>query len=232
MAFGRGNAREEAPVPVVEWAGVWQFTLGTVERPVTKSRPRAVRGPRAIRVPRGAGRSQVFAPCAYVGPGAPAAPPSAMELCLYEDAEFRRLLCYLLEEDGQDGERRFQVCDGQGQSIGTIRRVPPTGKLFKHTWRINQPGHPEIAGRNQWSGHHVKRLAKRAADNIVPEVLNAVTGMGVDDTYGNASAKSRTLEWVSDGDVVMVSESIKLLTIKKDWLDRRLAFAFGVLGDR
>ncbi|MCT9094046.1 hypothetical protein N4G70_35105 [Streptomyces sp. ASQP_92] len=225
-------------MPTVEWAGVWQFTLGTVERPATKYRPRAVRGPRAIRVPRGAGRSQVFAPCAYVAPSAPPAPSSATVLCLYEDADAQRLLCCLVAEDGQEGqdgqegERRFHVSDGQGKPIGTIRRVPPSGKLFKHTWRISQPGHPEIAGRNQWSGHHVKRLAKRAAGNIVPEVLNAVTGMGVDETYGKASPKSRTLEWVSDGDVVMVSESIKLITIKKDWLDRRLAFAFAVLGDR
>ncbi|MFE4858959.1 hypothetical protein [Streptomyces sp. NPDC056670] len=154
-----------------------------------------------------------------------------MERCLYEDQEATRLLCYLVAEDGEAGERHFEVSDAEGGSIGTIRRVPPSGRLFKHTWRISQPGHPEIVGRNQWSGHHVKRLAKRAADNIVPELLNAVTGMGPDDSYGNPVRKSRTLEWVSDGDVVMVSESTKLLTIKKDWLDRRLAFAFAFLGD-
>lgn len=231
MAFGKGRAREEAPVPSAEWARVWEFTLGTVERPAGKGRPRPVRGPRAIRVPKAAGNAKVFAPCAYVAPVAPPVPPSAMEPCLFEDSDATRVLCYLVaEEERSDGQCCFQVFDGRGQRIGAIRRVPPSGKFFKHTWRIEQPGHPEIIGRNQWSGHHVKRLVKRAADHVVPEVLNAVTGMGVDDTH-NDLRKSRTLDWVSEGDLVMVSQGIASLAIKKDWLDRRLAFAFAVLGD-
>lgn len=232
MAFGKGGAREEAPVSAVEWAGVREFTIGTVERPVTKNRARPVRGPRAIRVSKGAGNSEVFAPCAYVAAVAPPAPPSAMEPCLYEDPEAQQLLCYLVAEGDEGSERRIKVFDGHGEGIGAIRRIPPSSKLFKHTWRIEQPGHPEIVGRNQWSGFNAKRIAQRAADNVVPEVLNAVTGMGPDDTHSSPVRKSRTLEWVSDGELVMISQSIKLLTIKADWLDRRLAFAFSVLGDR
>lgn len=230
MAFGRSGARDEA-VPAVEWAGVREFTVGTVERPATKQRARPVRGPRAIRVPKGAGNSKVFAPCAYVAAVAPPAPQSAIEPCLYEDPEAQRLLCYLIADGDEDGERRIQVFDGLGEEIGTIRRVPPSSKPFKHTWRIEQPGHPEIVGRNQWSGFNAKRLAQRAADNVVPEVLNAVTGMGPDDTHNSPVRKSRTLEWVADGELVMTSQSIKLLTLKADWLDRRLAFAFAVVGD-
>ena len=230
MAFGMSGARDEA-VPAVEWAGVREFTVGTVERPATKQRARPVRGPRAIRVPKGAGNSKVFAPCAYVAAVAPPVPQSAMEPCLYEDPDAQRLLCYLVAEGGEGGERRIQVFDGLGEEIGVIRRVPPSSKPFKHTWRIEQPGHPEIVGRNQWSGFNAKRLAQRAADNVVPEVLNAVTGMGPDDTHNSPVRKSRTLEWVADGELVMTSQSIKLLTIKADWLDRRLAFAFAVVGD-
>jgi hypothetical protein len=155
-----------------------------------------------------------------------------MEPCLYEDPEAQQLLCYLVAEGDEGSERRIKVFDGHGEGIGAIRRIPPSSKLFKHTWRIEQPGHPEIVGRNQWSGFNAKRIAQRAADNVVPEVLNAVTGMGPDDTHSSPVRKSRTLEWVSDGELVMISQSIKLLTIKADWLDRRLAFAFSVLGDR
>ncbi|GHC44892.1 hypothetical protein GCM10010349_07050 [Streptomyces flavofungini] len=42
---------------------------------------------------------------------------------------------------------------------------------------------------------------------------------------------SRTLEWWSGGELVMVSQSITALTVKANWLDRRLAFAYAVLGD-
>jgi len=231
VAFGKGGAREEAPVPAVGWAGVREFTIGTVERPVTENRARRVRGPWAIRVPMGEGDEKVFAPCAYVAAATPPAPPSAMGSCLYEDAEAQRLLSYLVAEEDEGGERRFRVYDAQGEEIGAIRRIPPSSKPFKHTWRIEQPGHPEIVGRNQWSGFNAKRIVQRAADNVVPEVLNAVTGAGPDDTHVSPLRKSRTLEWVAGGELVMTSQSIKLLTIKVDWLDRRLAFAFAVLGD-
>ncbi|WP_431043787.1 hypothetical protein ACQUSR_19110 [Streptomyces sp. P1-3] len=236
MAIGIGGAREEeAPVPAVEWARVREFTMGTVERPATAKRARPVRGPRAIRVPKGAGSSQVFAPCVYIAPPAPPAPAGAVEPCLFEDPESQRLLCYLVA-DGEvesEGERRFQVCDGQGQEIGTIRRIPSSKRMFKHTWRIHQPGQAEVVGRNQWASGDAKRIAERGAGKVFTDLLNSVASGGAEGgDQGSPIRKSRTLEWWADGQLVMVSEGTKLVTIKAEWLDRRLAFAFALLGDR
>ncbi|WJV48397.1 hypothetical protein [Streptomyces flavofungini] len=236
MMFGRGGARrrgpepvEEEPVPAVEWAGVRTFTIGTVERPVTKERPLPARGPRAIRVPGGAGESKVFAPCAYVARTASAAPASAMEACLYEDSESQCLLCYLVVEEREGGERCHRVYGAQGEEIGAVRRIPPSNKLVKHTWRMDQPGHPEIVGRHEWVSGGAKHLAERAALKVVTETVETVLTLG---TYSGASkSPSRTLEWWSGGELVMVSQSITTLTIKANWLDRRLAFAYAFLGD-
>lgn len=241
MAFGRrgpregGGAGEEAPVPVVEWARVREFTLGTVERPITKKRTLPVRGPRAIRVPEGGGESKVFAPCAYVARVAPPAPDAAMEPCLYEDPESQRLLCYLMAEDIGDGERRYRVHDADDAVIGVVRRVPPPSKLFKHTWRMEQPGRPQIVGRNEWVSGGVKRIADRAADKALTEALSSLPYVlpgGESVTHGGGSQRrSRKLEWWSGDELVMVSQSIKAIAVKADWLDRRLAFAFAVIGD-
>lgn len=243
MAFGRRRAREdgdgvgeEAPVPAVEWARVREFTIGTVERPVTKKRARPVRGPRAIRVPKGAGESRVLAPCAYAARVEPPAPSSAMEPCLYEDPESQRLLCYLVAEEGEGGERCYRVYDAAGEGIGAVRRIPPSSKLFKHTWRIEQPGHPEIVGRNEWASGGVKQMADRAAGKVLTEALNSLPhivppGEGSTSGSGGSQRQSRKLEWWSGSELVMVSQSIKTLKVKADWLDRRLAFAFAVLGD-
>ncbi|WP_367048570.1 hypothetical protein [Streptomyces sp. Je 1-332] len=235
MVFGKGGARDEAPVAAVPWVGVREFTVGTVERPAASKGGRPVRGPRAIRVPAGGGKPRVFAPCAYIAPAAPPVPASAMEPCLFEDPEAQRLLCYLVPDDdesGDGGERCFRVFDGQHDAIGTIRRIPPSSKLFKHTWRINQPGHSEIIGRNQWVSGDAKQIAERGAGKAFTEVLSAVSSMGHEGSdQGSPIRKSRKLEWRSGGELVMISESIKLLAVKANWLDRRLAFAFAVLGD-
>ncbi|MVO84809.1 hypothetical protein GPA10_08515 [Streptomyces sp. p1417] len=223
-------------MPPVEWARVREFTVGTVERPVTKKRARPVRGPRAIRVPSGAGQSKVFAPCAYTGRVAPPAPPSATEPCLYEDSASQRLLCYLIAEESGSGERCYHVHDTSGTEIGTVRRIPPAGRIFKHTWRIDQPGHPEIVGRNEWASGGVKRIADRAAGKALTEALSSlqhIIPVGEDATHGGGRSQrqSRKLEWWSGGELVMVSQSIQALVVEADWLDRRLAFAFAVLGD-
>ncbi|GGO52502.1 hypothetical protein GCM10012286_57680 [Streptomyces lasiicapitis] len=243
MAFGKrrgreegSGVREEAPLPAVEWADVREFTIGTVERPVTKNRPRPVRGPWAIRVPKGAGAAKVFAPCAYVARAAPPAPPSAMESCLYEDPDSQHLLCYLVTEEKGSGERCFRVYVANGKEIGVIRRIPPSNKLVKHTWRIDQPGHPEIVGRNEWISGGAKRIADRAAGKVVSEALNSLPHIlpaGENTASGDSGSqrRSRQLEWWSGGELVMVSQSIKMLKVKADWLDRRLAFAFAVIGD-
>lgn len=220
-------------MPTVEWARVREFTIGTVERPETKKRRLAVRGPRAIRVPKGAGESKVFAPCAYIARARPPAPPSAMEPCLYEDPESQHLLCYLVAEESEDGERCHRVYDADGEEIGAIRRIPPSSKLFKHTWRIEQPGRTEIIGRNEWASGGATQVAVLATGKVVEEALGSLFGLAYDENSSSERRRDgRTLEWRSNGNPVMISQGVKKITIKPDWMDRRLAFAFAVIGDR
>lgn len=153
-----------------------------------------------------------------------------MNTCLYEDAEARRLLCYLVEAEGEGGERHFRAYDGEGVEIGAIRRVPPSKKVFKHTWRIEQPGHPVIVGRNEWASGGATEIALRVAGKAIG---GAVDSLFTDENVESGkSRQSRKLEWWSGSELVMTSRSIKLLSIHQSWLDRRLAFAFAVLGDR
>lgn len=232
MVFGKKEPVEEAPVMPVAWERVRDFVVGNTERPLTGKRKKATFGPQAVRVPKNGKDYRVFAPCAYVG-------QVEQDYALYEDADCLRLLCRIdragreagaNEEAGADGERHHDVHDGQGHLIGTLRRVPPRSRPFKHTWRIDQPGHPTVVGRNEWASGDAKAFTYRMVDKGISEALNAVTSLGAEG--GDTRTKPRTLEWRADDKVVMVSESSEKVTVKADWLDRRLAFAFALIGDR
>lgn len=229
MGFGR-RAAEEAPVEPVEWTGVQTFVVSSVERPVTVKRKRAVRGRRAVRVARGAKSLRVMAPCAFVAsapvPGLPARPGHI----LFEDATDSRLLCYVEPVADVDGEQHHVVRDGGGGIVGTLVRVPAKRKLLKHTWRIEQPGSPQIVGRNEWVSGDAKEIAGRAAGRLIGEVLGAIGDLGADG--GDQRSKPRTLEWRAEEKVVMVSEGSERVTVRAGWVDRRLAFAFALVGDR
>jgi hypothetical protein len=229
MAFGRGRAQEETPVPAVAWSDVRKFIFSTEERPATKRRSRPVRGPKAIRVPQGGGMSEVFAPCAYVGTAAPPAPADAVYPCLYEDADTRNLLCYLTAEGAPGDERRFRVHDGRGEEIGLIRRIPPAQRFLKHTWRIEQPGRPEIVGRNEWASGGAAGLAVRVTGKAFTSAVDSL--FANDNVDAGESRDGRKLEWWAEGELIMTSRGGGRLTVEVDWLDRRLAFAFAVLGD-
>ncbi|MEU9183951.1 hypothetical protein AB0D14_05160 [Streptomyces sp. NPDC048484] len=231
MAFGKqsGNSDAEVPVEPVAWATVREFVIGSVERPLTPKRKRVVRGPRAVRVPKGGKDSRVLAPCAFLGRSDHAGLPSRPELTLYEDIEGRSLLCYVDSPKDVDGEQHHVVHDRQGQVIGTIRRVPPK-RPFKHTWRMDQPGHPEIAGRNEWASGDAKEVAGRAAGKFALGVVGAIANLGAEG--GDQRSKPRSLEWRADDKVVMVSEGSEKVTVRADWLDRRLAFAFALVSDQ
>ncbi|MFD9332851.1 hypothetical protein ACFWBF_00285 [Streptomyces sp. NPDC060028] len=224
MVFGKKEPVEEPPVVPVGWERVRDFVVGNTERPVTAKRKKAAFGPLAVRVPKNGKDYRVFAPCAYVG-------HVEGDYALYEDADCLRVLC-LVDRGGREvgGERHHDVHDGQGQLIGTLRRVPPRSRPFRHTWRIDQPGHPTVVGRNEWASGDAKAFTYRMVDKGLTEVLNAVTSLGAEG--GDTPAKPRTLEWRAGDKVVMVSESSKKVTVKADWVDRRLAFAFALVGDR
>ncbi|WP_146075077.1 hypothetical protein [Streptomyces sp. Ru73] len=216
----------------VAWQTVWTFVIGSVERPETPRRKRTGWGPRAVRVPRGGRNDLVLAPCAYVGTAAGTGPDSATgparpELTLYEDAAARRLLCYVEEPREADGERHHVVRDGRGEVLGTLRRLPPR-RPFKHTWRLDQPGRPEITGRNAWASGSAREVAGRAAGRLATALADGLFRPG---DGGDLPASPRTLEWRAADETVMVSEGSEKVSIRAEWLDRRLAFAFALVGD-
>lgn len=220
--FGRKNRAEEPPVEPVDWKQVHTFVVGTVERPLTVKRKTAVSGPRAIRVPQGSQEQRVFAPCAFVGTGS--------ALLLYEDPEGQRLLCSVDAPQEIGGERHHTVRDTDGNTIGTIRRVPPR-RPFKHTWRIDQPGRPEIIGRNELvSGDSKAEFLGRTALKVAMVLADSAMSMGVEG--GDTPTRPRTLEWRSGEETVMVSLGSTEMTLRASWLDRRLVFAFALVEDR
>ncbi len=231
MAFGgrkRAKAAEEPPVEPTPWANVREFVISSVERPRSPKRMRSVWGKPAVRAPTGSSDYPALAPCAFLGSSSVPNPPSLPELTLYEDIETQRLLCYVEEPQEVNREQHYVVRDSRQQAIGTLRRIPPK-RPFKHTWRIDQPGHPTIIGRNEWAsgtaGQAVARVAIRAAFEAVDSAFYAGTDQ-------KPTSKARTLEWLAGDEVVMTSEGSSKVEIQADWVDRRLAFAFALVGDK
>ncbi|MFE3187037.1 hypothetical protein ACFXKR_40280 [Streptomyces violascens] len=209
-------------VPVADWAGVDEFRIS--EWIQTSGRDAAC-DVWAVRTPHLIGKKVVYAPCAFFGTPAFVHGPQQ----LFEDREATRVL--LTVEPGQetDGQHHFRVLDARDMLIGTIRKVPPTSRPFKHTWRLDQPGRPEIAGRNEWSGVDARSLAVRVAGEAIFSVLSApLYGEGDD----SGQRTPRTLVWKGGSEVVMTSGGDRPYRLTSDWLDRRLAFAVALLGDQ
>lgn len=224
MVLGR-NRNSEPPLPVVDWRNVHKFTMDIVEREKSPHRKRAVLGPNAVRVPRREGQDRIKAPCAFFGSGVVGVRSAGR--VLFEDREAQQVLC-VIEENGAEGEeRRYGVRDGRGQDIGVIRRIPPSRRLLRHTWRIQQPDQPEIVGRNKWAAIPPKEAAARAAGKFLGGLVESALFGGHDD----GQVRDRTLLWMAGEEQVMQSVG-QDFQIKAGWLDRRLAFAVAALGDR
>ncbi|MFD7159968.1 hypothetical protein ACFV9C_35600 [Kribbella sp. NPDC059898] len=193
-----------------EWETVREFTLSNVERPATRTRNRIDWGPNAIRVPPGPRDDRVLEPCAYVGP----------DRTLYVDPSLTQLLCRVVPQS----DHTWSVVDATNTELGTITRLPSTHPVLRPNWRITQPGRPEVLGRTEWLSGPPARLAAKAAGRLLVGVLDGLTGIG--EGGGDQPVKARTLEWHAGGEVVMYSEGTNLITVKADWLDRRLAFAY------
>lgn len=213
-------------MPAVDWREVSRFRIDIVEREMGPHRKRPVCGPNAVRVPRRDGPDRVNAPCAFFRSSTVGV--RTVERVLYEDREAQRVLCAVEECAAEGEERRYRVRDGGGVDIGTIRRVPPARKLLRHTWRIEQPDQPEIVGRNKWATLAPKEAAGRAAGKFLGELVDSALSFGAE---GDNGPKDRTLLWLAGEEQVMQSVG-RDFRIKKRWLDRRLAFAVAVLGDR
>jgi hypothetical protein len=197
----------------IEWNQVREFTLGTVARPATRKRNRIEWGPKAIRVPQGPKHDRVLTPCAYVAAGG--------RLSL--DLEEKEVLCSVAEA----AENSFEVRDEQAELIGTITRVPSSRPLLRPTWRIDQPGRPEIVGRTEWLSGRPKELAEKAAGRLFTGVLDAIFSAA--DEGGDQPTKDRVLEWRAGDEIVMLSEGSKSVTVMAGWLDRRLPFAYALI---
>jgi hypothetical protein len=197
----------------INWENVSEFTLGTIERPATRRRNRIEWGPKAVRVPQGSKDDRVFTPCAYAGPDGG----------LFLDPDAKQPLCSVTASS----ESTFVVRDEHGDPIGTITRIPSSRPLLRPTWRIDQPERPEIVGRTEWLSGEPKELAVKAADRLFTGVLDFVFSAG--DEGGDQATKERVLEWRADGEVAMLSEGVKSVTIRAEWLDRRLAFAYALV---
>ncbi|MDQ0930246.1 hypothetical protein [Streptomyces turgidiscabies] len=231
MAFGRSSkakAVEEPPVEQVRWESAHKFVIGSLERPKSPKRTRSAWGKPAVRVPQGGKDYPVLAPCAFLGSSSVEHLPSRPELTLYQDPDAQHLLCYVEEGREVNGELHYSVRDAQGEVIGTLRRIPPK-RPFKHTWCIEQPGQPEIVGRNEWASGGAGQVATRVAMRAAFEVVDGLFHAGTDD---GAKTKPRTLEWRAGDEVVMTSEGSAQVQIQKNWVDRRLAFAFALVGDQ
>ncbi|MEV4924400.1 hypothetical protein [Streptomyces roseoverticillatus] len=224
MAFGR-NRNSDPPVLAVEWRDVTNFIIDVVERGIGPDRKRPVIGQNAVRVPRFEGQERINAPCAFLRPRT--AGVRTADHVLYEDQGMQRILCSIGDPISVGDEHHYRVQDGQGQEIGGIRRIPSSHQLQRHTWRIEQPGHPEITGLNKWSTLNPLTATAHAAGKVIGGLASAVFMAEPD----GGERRGRTLSWSADGEKVMESNDYTF-TIKAPWLDRRLAFAVAVLGDR
>ncbi|MGY6024991.1 hypothetical protein [Streptomyces spinosirectus] len=77
---------------------------------------------------------------------------------------------------------------------------------------------------------NAKEIAERVAGRLFTGVLNAIGDLGGEG--GDQRSGPRTLEWRAEGKIVTVSEGSEKVSVRAGWLDRRLAFAFVLVGDR
>ncbi|MET2717299.1 MULTISPECIES: hypothetical protein [Streptomyces] len=226
--FGKGkesSADRGEEAPVLDWRDVSEFSFGRELRRVGKKRRKPVGGPYAVRVPTGDPQDPLLLPCAFFAPDVQGISASR----LYEDAAAQHVLVSYdpREASGEEGVWRYRVRDGAGEEIGAIRRIPPANRMVKHTWRIDQPGRPEIVGRNKLARTR-PGAAKWAVGRMIGEALASATAGDESDS----ARKPRTLEWTADGEAVMTSQYLGTYVLSADWLDRRLAFAYALLRDQ
>ncbi|MEU6442681.1 hypothetical protein [Streptomyces sp. NPDC047046] len=223
MAVRKRN-EPDAPLATVDWRDVERFVLGTLERARSPKRPRDVRGPMAVRVRQDDPLGAVFAPCAFRGALTGPLPSGVSEKRWFEDRECLRVLCHVDDGVEEGGVRRHQVKDGSGAVIGTIERHPPQGRRKRPSWRIQQPGHPEIVGRSDGE------LIARGLVGVFEFAEEFVSGALVGDGRARKPKKPPLIGWRDEsGNSVMISRG-KEHTVRVAWLDRRLAFAFALLG--
>ncbi|WP_263166702.1 hypothetical protein [Streptomyces sp. SCSIO ZS0520] len=212
---------------VVGWADAWEFALGTEERPAYGRRKKAVHGPRAFRVPSGGREQRVFAPCAFLPEKDRA---KGQDLRIYEDPGLTSLLCTVGAAESAEGMRSFPVRDAAGAEVGRVRTAAALRKALNPAWFLDQPGHPEVAGRHDWAEGSAGDVAWRGASKAASAFLSRVAIFGEEE--GDHVAPRGPREWRADGELVMASAENRRFLLHAAWLDRRLVFAYALLRSR
>lgn len=210
------------PVEPVDWRDVTTFTIGYEDRPSTKGYRRPVVGKHAIRVPGEDAYGPIRRPCAYLGSDQDNNGGPDIAHTLFTDPLHAHLLCSVSHRHEKDGIGHQVVRTAEGTRIGVIQRLPRKG-LRRHTWRIEQPGRPAVVAKNRWTTYTPRNLAKEGASRLVENALDYALNAGTE--------PARWLSWTAEDVCVMETQDRGLTKIHAPWLDRRLAFAFALIGD-
>ncbi|MET7297774.1 hypothetical protein [Embleya sp. NPDC005575] len=217
---GAATPESDASTPAADptdWQSVTAFTYGSLTSSAAAARS-ASASRVGIRILRGGGSGGFFTPCAFTG-------DDRRSLYLPDGS----LLCTVDAAETIDGVRHDRVRAADGEPVGTIRRIPPARRLVKHTWRIDQPGRPEIVGRNLFATTDPRRLAAHTADTALSLTFDTLLS-GDDGSLG--PVRPRVLAWKAAGELVMTTDGRNQpVRVLVPWVDRRLAFVFAMLGD-
>jgi len=155
----------------------------------------------------------------------------------FADRECTQLICRtLMGPRDSDGRRRYTVVGPDGHVVGEIERVPPRNRFANHSWRMRQPGQPELSTTGVTLG--------RLRDGAITTAFGLAAGYLTDLVFSNSntggdSPTARTLHWWTIG----VPPTQKALSSSSscavgqpwqvwvDWLDRRLVFAQMMIRD-
>ncbi|MCX5050278.1 MULTISPECIES: hypothetical protein [unclassified Streptomyces] len=231
--FGRKQA--EPVIEPVPWERAGWFAVTDMVRQATLRRKKLT-GQRAVRMATAQGGVRYFAPVALVSATEDEIPSYA----LYEATRPESLLCALTPEKRG---ARYRVTDGQGIELGLAHRTPAAKRTIQHSWWLQQPGHADIVARYHWARGNAKDVAERGKETVVrgagklaEGVVDSLLSFGADEDSGGAgSYTAKPITWRAEGEeepVALTAGRVEGATTylpQAAWLDRRLAFALGVL---
>ncbi|MFR0358994.1 hypothetical protein [Streptomyces sediminimaris] len=229
-----GRRKPEPVVEAVPWERVALFSVTDLVRPSTLRRKKLTGQP-AVRVATMVGGVRHFAPSVLVSATREEIPSYA----LYDATRPETPVCSLSPEKGG---ARYRVVDASGTELGLIHRTPAAKRTIQHGWWLQQPGHADVVARYHWAKGGVKDVAERGVDTVVrgagklvEGVVDSVLSFGAADTGAGGSYVPRPITWIAEGDEEPVAltaghvDGIRTYAPRASWLDRRLAFALGVL---
>ncbi|MFF2312218.1 hypothetical protein ACFVVJ_21280 [Streptomyces albidoflavus] len=223
MVFGKKRSPSLPPVAAVDWRPVHRVMVSGYERPETRTTKRSVMGSPAIRTPGRDEAGLILAPCAFIGRDADTARLPDASHTLFLNEERTRLLCWVGVPRQVDGDDHFSVHGPGGEALGVVCRV--SGRLLRrHTWRIEQPGQPEITGVGEWTRAREEAGPVGKIGSFAGQAFDALAGGDGEDMA------ERKLVWHAGQEKVMDSRG-GTVDIRAEWLDRRLAFTFALIGD-